>query len=154
MFNFFCGPVSKTLFVTQNIPKVCLCSRSGLTVCAVSLCWLSVLTVCVVSLCYLPVLFVLAVCAGWLSVQSVYAVCPDCLRCLSMLSVSPPLEEPMYDSELLPSFLQHFKHWSHEWAPSISGPGKIGRAHVWTPVTSAHLVCRLLLEKKKKKKLT
>ena len=26
---------------------------------------------------------------------------------------------------------------------------KIGRAHVWTPVTSAHLVCRLLLEKKK-----
>ena len=29
---------------------------------------------------------------------------------------------------------------------------EIGRAHVWTPVTSAHLVCRLLLEKKKKKK--
>ena len=27
--------------------------------------------------------------------------------------------------------------------------GQIGRAHVWTPVTSAHLVCRLLLEKKK-----
>src|SRR3546814_8066389 len=26
--------------------------------------------------------------------------------------------------------------------------GKIGRAHVWTPVTNAHLVCRLLLEKK------
>ena len=25
---------------------------------------------------------------------------------------------------------------------------QIGRAHVWTPVTSAHLVCRLLLEKK------
>src|SRR3546814_402588 len=24
---------------------------------------------------------------------------------------------------------------------------KIGRAHVWTPVTNAHLVCRLLLEK-------
>src|SRR3546814_7763679 len=28
---------------------------------------------------------------------------------------------------------------------------KIGRAHVCTPVTNAHLVCRLLLEKKKKK---
>src|SRR3546814_3645043 len=32
------------------------------------------------------------------------------------------------------------------------GPGgggeKIGRAHVCTPVTNAHLVCRLLLEKK------
>src|SRR3546814_5854263 len=27
---------------------------------------------------------------------------------------------------------------------------EIGRAHVWTPVTNAHLVCRLLLEKKKK----
>src|SRR3546814_2165863 len=27
---------------------------------------------------------------------------------------------------------------------------EIGRAHVCTPVTNAHLVCRLLLEKKKK----
>src|SRR3546814_5731797 len=27
---------------------------------------------------------------------------------------------------------------------------KIGRAHVWTPVTNAQHVCRLLLEKKKK----
>src|SRR3546814_10724975 len=27
---------------------------------------------------------------------------------------------------------------------------EIGRAHVWTPVTNAQLVCRLLLEKKKK----
>src|SRR3546814_6791992 len=29
---------------------------------------------------------------------------------------------------------------------------EIGRAHVRTPVTNAHLVCRLLLEKKKKNK--
>ena len=28
---------------------------------------------------------------------------------------------------------------------------QIGRAHVWTPVTFLYLVCRLLLEKKKKK---
>src|SRR3546814_3749303 len=28
---------------------------------------------------------------------------------------------------------------------------QIGRAHVRTPVTNAHLVCRLLLDKKKKK---
>src|SRR3546814_2608505 len=28
---------------------------------------------------------------------------------------------------------------------------KIGRAHVWTPVTNAPLVCRLLLEKNKTK---
>src|SRR3546814_7703584 len=30
---------------------------------------------------------------------------------------------------------------------------QIGRAHVCTPVTNAHLVCRLLLEKKKNKKI-
>src|SRR3546814_4656359 len=30
---------------------------------------------------------------------------------------------------------------------------EIGRAHVCTPVTNAHLVCRLLLEKKKKNTL-
>src|SRR3546814_10788793 len=28
--------------------------------------------------------------------------------------------------------------------------GEIGRAHVCTPVTTAHIVCRLLLENKKK----
>src|SRR3546814_8817103 len=32
----------------------------------------------------------------------------------------------------------------------VSTPGQIGRAHVCTPVTHAHLVCRLLLAKKKK----
>src|SRR3546814_1318369 len=31
---------------------------------------------------------------------------------------------------------------------------KIGRAHVCTPVTNAHLVCRLLLEKKKQEHTT
>src|SRR3546814_9104142 len=35
--------------------------------------------------------------------------------------------------------------------PSASGVApEIGRAHVCTPVTNAHLVCRLLLEKNKK----
>src|SRR3546814_6730609 len=29
---------------------------------------------------------------------------------------------------------------------NMLGNDKIGRAHVWTPVTNAHLVCRLLLE--------
>src|SRR3546814_7390070 len=32
---------------------------------------------------------------------------------------------------------------------STTSGAQIGRAHVWTPVTNAHLVCRLLLEKKK-----
>src|SRR3546814_8322129 len=39
--------------------------------------------------------------------------------------------------------------------PEMSPPSKmkqIGRAHVCTPVTNAHLVCRLLLEKKNKTK--
>src|SRR3546814_9813883 len=31
---------------------------------------------------------------------------------------------------------------------------EIGRAHVWTPVTNAQLVCRLLLEKKKNERTT
>src|SRR3546814_6564721 len=30
----------------------------------------------------------------------------------------------------------------------IRADPEIGRAHVWTPVNNAHLVCRLLLEKK------
>src|SRR3546814_5953537 len=36
-------------------------------------------------------------------------------------------------------------------ATALEFLGKIGRAHVCTPVTNAHLVCRLLLEKKKPK---
>src|SRR3546814_1816073 len=34
---------------------------------------------------------------------------------------------------------------------NIPGGKQIGRAHVCTPVTNAHLVCRLLLEKTKQK---
>src|SRR3546814_1541685 len=34
---------------------------------------------------------------------------------------------------------------------SVYGSSQIGRAHVCTPVTNAHLVCRLLLEKKQNK---
>src|SRR3546814_6017927 len=35
-------------------------------------------------------------------------------------------------------------------AATVKHNEQIGRAHVLTPVTNAHLVCRLLLEKKKK----
>src|SRR3546814_7296079 len=35
-------------------------------------------------------------------------------------------------------------------AALVSELKEIGRAHVLTPVTNAHIVCRLLLEKKKK----
>src|SRR3546814_10300461 len=43
----------------------------------------------------------------------------------------------------------HSKH-----GDSIYWHDEIGRAHVCTPVTNAHLVCRLLLEKKKNKNNT
>src|SRR3546814_1131669 len=33
----------------------------------------------------------------------------------------------------------------------VTGTGEIGRAHVCTPATNAHIVCRLLLEKTKKR---
>src|SRR3546814_10023428 len=37
------------------------------------------------------------------------------------------------------------------WVPKKKEDCEIGRAHVSTPVTNEHLVCRLLLEKKTKK---
>src|SRR3546814_2565627 len=40
-----------------------------------------------------------------------------------------------------------FRLWSPRAIAPICGT-EIGRAHVLTPVTNAHLVCRLLLEKK------
>src|SRR3546814_7346960 len=42
----------------------------------------------------------------------------------------------------------------HEHGGDCSGSCEIGRAHVLTPVTNAHLVCRLLLEKKKQNNTT
>src|SRR3546814_2678022 len=37
------------------------------------------------------------------------------------------------------------------WETDVAaGPEEIGRAHVCTPVTNAHIVCRIPLEKKKK----
>src|SRR3546814_2613435 len=44
---------------------------------------------------------------------------------------------------------RQFAKAQHLFARGDRGP-EIGRAHVCTPVTNAHLVCRLLLEKKKK----
>src|SRR3546814_10602058 len=45
------------------------------------------------------------------------------------------------------------EYWSQHYNDFDQVPlhatGQIGRAHVRTPVTNAHLVCRLLLEKKK-----
>src|SRR3546814_7179607 len=42
----------------------------------------------------------------------------------------------------------------YEEAQDMGNSFEIGRAHVCTPVTNAHLVCRLLLEKKNKKSIT
>src|SRR3546814_8704362 len=43
----------------------------------------------------------------------------------------------------------HVRHPAIEQKGLLPDPDEIGRAHVRTPVTNAHLVCRLLLEKKK-----
>src|SRR3546814_9842812 len=53
-------------------------------------------------------------------------------------------------------FYQLWKSGGGEWTAAYDFPAdprrsslQIGRAHVRTPVTNAHLVCRLLLDKKK-----
>src|SRR3546814_5266816 len=56
---------------------------------------------------------------------------------------------PMIPPAHAPAFLA-----AHGWGDAQILPlagDEIGRAHVCTPVTNAHLVCRLLLDKKKKK---
>src|SRR3546814_4019823 len=44
----------------------------------------------------------------------------------------------------------HSHHYAHMGMEHLRIIKQIGRAHVCNPVTNAHLVCRLLLEKKKK----
>ena len=66
---------------------------------------------------------------------------------------------PPHNSLHLDMGSRHILKQDHVWLPQPERMKssknnvctEIGRAHVWTPVTSAHLVCRLLLEKKKKK---
>src|SRR3546814_9034799 len=55
---------------------------------------------------------------------------------------------------LAPPPLRHSARFRPEGCSPLSATeaDQIGRAHVGTPVTNAHLVCRLLLEKKQKKK--
>src|SRR3546814_4586318 len=73
----------------------------------------------------------------------------------SILSASEHLARiEIQDDILAPFFLvarrQLERHCLEDGAPRRFGGGaKIGRAHVCTPVTNAHLVCRLLLEHKK-----
>src|SRR3546814_6808656 len=46
--------------------------------------------------------------------------------------------------------LDHLMHIiTKDWPDSLGLAAEIGRAHVCTPVTNAHLVCRRLFEKKK-----
>src|SRR3546814_1738825 len=55
---------------------------------------------------------------------------------------------------LIAVYLRHTLHQSARFAGERGAHDthEIGRAHVWTPVTNAHLVCRLLLEKKKQER--
>src|SRR3546814_2938086 len=54
----------------------------------------------------------------------------------------------IYNDSRLSRPAQFLRLLSYE-GQSLSLPNEIGRAHVCTPVTNAHLVCRLLLEKQK-----
>src|SRR3546814_8357300 len=71
--------------------------------------------------------------------------------------VPPTLQVPgeLFDELLEPrpalrprSFRVRLRDWRYH--DQVVAHEQIGRAHVCTPVTNAHLVCRLLLEKKKK----
>src|SRR3546814_1145474 len=60
------------------------------------------------------------------------------------------LEVPMSSPTMSALSPLRFMSGGRDWGLGIGDsekPGKIGRAHVCTPVTTAHLVCRLLLEK-------
>src|SRR3546814_4709436 len=81
-----------------------------------------------------------------------------------LLSLNP-LEPALYDApNALPAPLPGPLHWiegrqglsrsamtAKATSPSIARRPEIGRAQVCTPVTNAHLVCRLLLEKKNRR---
>src|SRR3546814_3784001 len=58
----------------------------------------------------------------------------------------------LFSCELDPGFKGYGPGSSEEWlreqGRGVIHGGEIGRAHVRTPVTNAHIVCRLLLEKK------
>src|SRR3546814_2236224 len=51
------------------------------------------------------------------------------------------------DGRLLLSWIKPFDRTRHELQYTTFDTAEIGRAHVCTPVTNAHLVCRLLVEK-------
>src|SRR3546814_2288574 len=81
-------------------------------------------------------------------------------ECILMHIVEVWATAEVFDRTVLPSYLPRkpngclvLHNWNVDRAfqRAVIKP-EIGRAHVCTPVTNAHLVCRLLLEKKKKNK--
>src|SRR3546814_1242225 len=81
--------------------------------------------------------------------------------CHSCGPASPPLHaslphhhcHPLQRGDILSRPVRSARAAAFPFPKRRSLPPKIGRAHVCTPVTNAHLVCRLLLEKKKIKTL-
>src|SRR3546814_10321019 len=68
----------------------------------------------------------------------------DSLGLLRTTMLSRPIEAAVFIGGMEGIYQEH------EIFRALHGSAaKIGRAHVWTPVTNAHLVCRLVLEKKK-----
>src|SRR3546814_6498388 len=85
---------------------------------------------------------------------------PYCLKHLTLRNrILSTAHEPAYSEGGLPK--ERYRLYHEEKAKGgialnmtagsavVSRDSPIGRAHVFTPVTNAHLVCRLLSEKKK-----
>src|SRR3546814_7845357 len=67
----------------------------------------------------------------------------EALKFLGLPETRPTFEEM---KAIYPDYFRAYIHKAVEL--ELLDPKQIGRAHVRTPVTNAHLVCRLMLEKK------
>src|SRR3546814_3963848 len=65
------------------------------------------------------------------------------------LSRDRPKLAPFRGKPIMVNLAMNIQYWPFDRA--MPRGVQIGRAHVRTPVTNAHLVCRLLLQKKKKR---
>ena len=98
--------------------------------------------------------FLLIIVMSWITSSKWVIVDRDSENNFSLIPFSFPLVSPVFMFPLSTPFLPPLLPFpsTNQITTFIHCSSQIGRAHVWTPVTSAHLVCRLLLEKKKKKK--
>src|SRR3546814_2282359 len=72
--------------------------------------------------------------------------CPKAVICRIPCRACPPRWPVMYPRAPVPKCCRLLHAWCLPEETAFLCEHKIGRAHVCTPVTNAHLVCRLLLE--------